>query len=191
LSLYYYDYSNFQASVENDAPPPFFETVNAGRAHALGFETSLSARFTDHFKGFLTYSYIDGGFNAFDKDGTYQQLAGNKFRMTPDHSATLGLDWNLPLGNGAEVFVRPSYSWRSHVYFEDDNQPTIEQGAYGLANLRAGIRFDDRWDITVWGNNLADKEYLIDAGNTGLIFGIPTLIPGASRMYGVTLSAKF
>jgi outer membrane receptor protein involved in Fe transport len=191
LSLYYYDYTNFQASVQNDNPPPFFITVNAGRAHALGFEASLSGRFTDRLNGFLNYGYINGGFNAFDSDGTYQQLAGNEFRMTPENSVTVGLDWSLPLANGRNVFVRPSYSWRSHVYFEDENQPGIEQDAYGLFNLRAGLRFNDHWDITVWGNNLTNKKYLTDAGNTGLIFGIPTLIPGALRSYGVTLSAKF
>ena len=197
LSLFYYDYTNFQASVANDNPPPEYKTINAGRAHALGFEASLSGRFNDRLSGFLNLSHIDAGFNAFNKDGTYQELAGNTFRMTPENSVSVGLDWNLPLASGRSVFVRPSYSWRSHVFFEDSNEPdpqtglTMEQGAYGLFNLRAGLRFNDNWDVTVWGNNLADKEYLMDAGNTGLIFGIPTLIPGPSRMFGVTLSAKF
>ena len=197
LSLFYYDYTNFQASVANDNPPPEYVTINAGRAHALGVEASLSGRFNDRLSGFLNLSHIDAGFNAFNKGGTYQQLAGNTFRMTPENSVTVGLDWNLPLASGRSVFVRPSYSWRSHVFFEDSNDPdpqtglTMEQGAYGLFNLRAGLRFNDNWDVTVWGSNLADKEYLMDSGNTGLIFGIPTLVPGASRMFGVTLSAKF
>lgn len=197
LSLFYYDYTNFQASVANDNPPPEYKTINAGRAHALGFEASLSGRFNDRLSGFLNLSHIDAGFNAFNKDGSYQELAGNEFRMTPKDSVTVGLDWNLPLSGGRSVFVRPSYNWRSHVFFEDSNEPdpqtglTMEQGAYGLFNLRAGLRFNNNWDVTVWGNNLTDKEYLMDAGNTGLIFGIPTLIPGASRMFGVTLSAKF
>lgn len=191
LSLFYYDYTDFQASVENPIPPPFFRTISA-RAHALGFEASLSANFNERLSGFLNYGFIDAGFNAFNEDGTYQEeLAGNRFRMTPENSVSIGMDWNLPLSSGRSLFVRPSYSWRSHVFFEDDNQPGIEQDAYGLFNLRAGMRFNERWGVTVWGNNLADKEYLIDAGNTGLLFGIPTVIPGPSRTFGVTLNAKF
>lgn len=192
LSLYYYDYTNFQASISN-APsfvPPFV-TRNAGKAHALGFEASLFARFTDQVGGFLNYGYINGGFNAFDDDGVYQQLAGNRFRMTPDHSVSVGLDWEMPIANSRSVFVRPSYSWHSHVYFEDENVPTIEQDAYGLFNLRAGLRFGQRWDLTAWVNNVTDTEYLIDAGNTGQTFGFPTVIPGAPRMFGVTLSGRF
>ncbi|TXI51347.1 MAG: TonB-dependent receptor [Lysobacter sp.] len=191
LSLFYYDYNDFQASVQNDTPPPFFITKNAGKAHALGFEASLFGRFSDNVDGWLNYGYIDGGFNAFDDDGVAQELAGNRFRMTPKQSYSLGLDWRIPLQNGDTLYVRPSYNWRSQVFFEDDNQPGIEQDGYGLFNLRAGWRFADRWEVAVWGNNLANKEYLTDAGNTGLLFGIPTVIPGADRSYGVSLRATF
>ncbi|MCC7248285.1 MAG: TonB-dependent receptor, partial [Lysobacter sp.] len=191
LSLFYYDYNNFQASVQNDTPPPFFITKNAGKAHALGFEASLFGRFSDNVDGWLNYGFIDGGFNAFDDDGVAQELAGNRFRMTPKQSFSLGLDWRMPLQNGDTLYVRPSYNWRSQVFFEDDNQPGIEQDGYGLFNLRAGWRFADRWEVALWGNNLANKEYLTDAGNTGLLFGIPTVIPGADRSYGVTLRATF
>ena len=191
LSLFYYDYNNFQASVQNDSPPPFFVTQNAGKAHALGFEASLFNRFSDNVNGWFNFAYIDGGFNAFDDDGVYQELAGNRFRMTPKQSLSIGVDWTIPLASGDSLYVRPSYSYRSQVYFEDENQPGIEQDGYGLVNLRAGWRFADRWEVAVWGNNLADKEYLTDAGNTGLLFGIPTVIAGPDRSYGVTLRAKF
>ena len=111
--------------------------------------------------------------------------------MTPKQSVSLGLDWTIPLSNGDSLYVRPSWNWRGQVYFEDENQPGIEQDSYGLLNLRLGWRFNQRWDLGLWGNNLTNEEYLIDAGNTGLLFGIPTVIPGPDRSYGVTLRAKF
>jgi outer membrane receptor protein involved in Fe transport len=191
LSLFYYDYNDFQASVINDNPPPFFVTTNAGKAHALGFESSLFGRFGDNVDAWFNYAYIDGGFNAFDEDGVLQELAGNRFRMTPKQSLSLGLDWRIPLKNGGNLYLRPSYNWRSHVFFEDENQPGIEQDAYGLVNLRAGWRFSDHWEVTLWGNNLANKEYLTDAGNTGILFGIPTVIAGPDRSYGVAMRARF
>ncbi|MGN6150610.1 MAG: TonB-dependent receptor [Lysobacteraceae bacterium] len=191
VSLFYYDYDNFQASVKNATPPPFFVKKNPRKAHAVGLEASLFARLTDHLDGWVNYGCIDGGFNAFDGDGTPQALAGNEFRMTPKESVSVGMDWTIPLQGGDSLYVRPNYSWRSHVYFEDENQPGIEQDAYGLFGLRAGWRFGDRWELGVWGNNLTNRKYLTDAGNTGLLFGIPTVIAGADRSYGVTLHAKF
>lgn len=87
--------------------------------------------------------------------------------------------------------MRPSCNYRSQVYFEDKNQPGIEQDGYGLLNLRAGWRFAERWEVAVWANNLADKQHLTDAGNTSILFGIPTAIAGPDCSYGVTLRAKF
>jgi hypothetical protein len=39
--------------------------------------------------------------------------------------------------------------------------------------------------------NAGDREYLIDAGNTGLNFGLPTFIVGAPRTWGVELTGRF
>ena len=92
----------------------------------------------------------------------------------------------------ASFYLRPSYSWKSKVYFEDENTPGLEQDAYGLFNLRMGVTLaDGRWDIGVWGSNLTDEEYLIDAGNTGRQFGTPTFVAGQPRAYGITAKVRF
>jgi len=60
---------------------------------------------------------------------------------------------------------------------------------YALANLRAGVRTSDRWDIYAWVRNAFDKSYFeflaTQTGNTGLIVGQP----GDPRTYGVTVRA--
>lgn len=191
LAVFYYDYSDFQASVQNPNPPPFFITTNAGNARAAGVEVSLSHRFSDTFSAFLNLGHIDARFNAFDDQGRPQALAGNRFRLTPRNTASLGFDWRVDLAGGGALYLRPNYTWRSQVFFEEDNSPGIEQGAYGLFNLTAGWRINRHWDLQVYAQNLADKEYLIDAGNTGALFGIPTYIPGAPRYYGARVGLRW
>jgi len=39
--------------------------------------------------------------------------------------------------------------------------------------------------------NLFDQQYIIDAGNTGGAFGIPTFIAGAPQFVTVQLSRRF
>jgi outer membrane receptor protein involved in Fe transport len=191
VAAFYYDYSDFQAQVENPNPPPFFIATNAGNAHAVGLELSLDGELADGLRAFFNYGYIGARFNALDDDGNPQQLAGNRFRLTPDHTAALGLDWQVDLGSGT-FYLRPSATWRSKVFFEDANQPGIEQGAYALVNLNLGWRFGQgRYDIGLYANNLLDEEYLIDAGNTGALFGIPTFVAGSPRQAGVRFSATF
>lgn len=193
VAAFRYEYSNFQTDIPNPSGgTPLFITTNAGNATATGVEVAMNGELAPGLVGFLNYAWIDATFDDRDDDGNPQAFAGNRFRLTPEHSASLGLDWQLPFGAGHAFYLRPSYTWQSRVFFEDDNTAGLEQDAYGLFNLRAGVRLDDgRWDIGIWGRNLADKEYLIDAGNTGRLFGTPTYIPGSPRMYGITARLKF
>ncbi|RDI99808.1 TonB-dependent receptor [Dyella solisilvae] len=189
LSAFYYSYTNFQSQVIQGGR---YVTVNSGRAHSPGFEASLQQLLGEHASVFLNYSYLHARFDDTDQNGNPQQYAGNHLRLAPDNSVALGLLLNFPLDDSRAVYVRPSYTWRSKVYFEDDNNPNYVQPAYGLFNLRTGITFDHgRWDLGLWGNNLSNKKYLIDAGNSGETFGLPTYIPGSPRTYGVSISGKF
>lgn len=191
LTAFHYTYKNFQTDMPNPAGavPPFVPT-NAGNATSHGLEASLYGRLADNLTAFANASWMRARFDDKDDDGNAQRYAGNRFRLTPDRSFSLGLDWSIPMG-AAQLYLRPSYSWQSKVYFEDDNIELLSQDAYGLLNLRAGVRLGEHWDIGVWGSNLTGEKFLIDAGNTGRMFGTPTFIPGNPRMYGVTATAKF
>ncbi len=191
LAVFYYDYSDFQAQIQNPLPPPLFVTTNGGNARAVGVEVALINRFSDTLTGFVNYGWIDAKFNAVDDNGNPQALAGNRFRLTPEHTVALGLDWRMPFGDGHAFYLRPNYSWRSQVFFEDDNSPGIEQKGYGLLNLNAGVRLAGGWDLQAYVQNITDEDYLIDAGNTGSQFGIPTYVPGNPRLYGMRVGYTF
>jgi iron complex outermembrane receptor protein len=189
LSAFYYNYTNFQSQVYQNGQ---YIAVNSGRAHAPGFEASLQQAFSDNLSAFLNYSYLRARFDANDQNGNRQQYAGNHLRLAPDNSLSIGLLWNVPLADARAFYFRPSYTWRSRVYFEDNNNPSYAQSAYGLLNLRTGVTFDNgRWDLGLWGSNLGNRKYLADGGNTGENFNVPTYVPGAPRTFGVSISGKF
>jgi len=191
IAAYYYDYSNFQTSIRDDDTQRFVP-ANGGNANAKGAEASLLWQPNDNLQAFFNYGYVDAQFNQRDDDGNVQELAGNRFRLTARHSASAGFDVSADLGKGMQLYLRPSWNVRSHVFFEDTNFAGIEQGGYALYNLSAGIRFDDgRWDLRADVSNLSNKRYLIDAGNTGELFGTPTFILGSPRFYGFTLTGRF
>jgi len=48
-----------------------------------------------------------------------------------------------------------------------------------------------RWEVSAYANNLTNEQYLIDAGNVGGSFGIPTFIAGNPRRIGVTTSLRW
>ena len=192
-SLFQYNYNNFQTSVANDNPPPLFLQIDAGNATGLGFEFTFSAIVNQNLSVFGNYAWIDATFDDKDDDGNPQQFAGNRFRLTPENSFAFGFDFKADVSDMATFFFTPSYSWKSDVFFEDDNDPILTQDAYGLLNLKTGFTMgkDASWEISIYVNNLLDEEYIIDAGNTGNTFGIPTFIAGAPRFYGVRVSKSF
>lgn len=196
-AVYFYDYQDFQTVVQEGT---VFVIANAGAAEAYGFEGSLEWRAAPGLDVFATYGYSHARF----AEGAYE---GNSFRLSPDHSLSLAASWTFD-ALGGTFNVRPSYTWQSEVFFDDDNDRAVfqqppaafvadnlqdeRQDAYGLVNLRASYR-PDRTNVTfeVFATNLTDEDYIIDAGNTGDSLGLPTFIPGPPRMVGASIGWKF
>lgn len=193
LSTYYYDWYHFQTN-RFDKDLSKFVAADAGRAHSFGVEVSLRYVATNWLSIFGNYSYIDGKFNDEDQDGNKQAYAGNRFRLTPEHSFSLGADLHYNVNSNNMLFFRPSYTWKSKVYFEDSNEPELTQDAYGLCNFNLGWRYQPKniyYEVSCFGKNIFDEKYIIDAGNSGRQIGFPTYIGGTRSVIGVQLKVGF
>ncbi|MBM6993382.1 MAG: TonB-dependent receptor [Prevotella sp.] len=193
LSFYYYDWYHFQTS-RFDSQQSKYIADDAGRAHSLGAEVALSYTILPGFNVFGNYAYIDGKFNDTDEDGVAQEYAGHRFRLTPKHSFSVGLDLSLPLNAKSGIFFRPTYSYKSKVFFEDSNEPELVQDGYGLCNFVAGYRIQPArtyYEFSLFGKNIFDKKYIIDAGNSGRQIGFPTFVGGTRSVIGVQMKVGF
>ena len=194
LGVYYQVYDNFQVSVEeldaNGNPTGSFVTRSAGAASNLGVEAEIAVEATDWLSFFGNVGYIDGGI---DEDNSFApEFSGARFRLQPEWQAAAGFTVDYPLGGGARLFATPSITHRSRIYFEVPNSELTSQGPVTLVNARAGVSFaDDRYEIAGFIRNAFNEDYLLDAGNTGGAFGIPTFIPAEPRFFGVQLTARF
>lgn len=193
LCAYYYDWYNYQTSVFN-ATTSKYEYDDAGRAHSLGIEASISYSPCRYLNLFGNWSYIEGKFNNKDDNGNKQRFAGNRFRLTPKNSFAVGFDLNVPTGKKASIYFRPTYSWKSKVFFEESNEPELTQGAFGLLNFTAGYRMQPGkvyYEIGAFGKNVLDEKYVVDAGNSGRQIGFPTYVGGTRSVVGVMCKIGF
>ena len=194
LGVYYQVYDNFQVSVaEVDAegnPTGSFVTESAGSASNLGVEAEIALKASDWLRVFGNVGYIAGGI---DEDGAFSpEYSGARFRLQPEWQAAGGFTIDYPVAEGMRLFATPSVTYRSRIFFEVPNDPVISQGPVTLVNARAGVSFaDDRFELAGFIRNAFDEDYLLDAGNTGGAFGIPTFIPAEPRFYGIQLTARF
>lgn len=199
-SVFYYEYTNFQTTIFVPGQAAV-EVLNAGFASSYGAELQLDAQPWDFLQVFASYGYSHGRFDEKDDDGQPQQFGGNRFRLSPDHSYAIGATFNFPTDLGTFSFT-PSYSYKSEFFFDDDNdRPDLQandsvqdevQGGYGLLDL--SIRYETlsgKFIIELFGKNLQDKDYLLDAGNTGDSFGMPTFIPGPDKLVGISFTARY
>ena len=185
-SVFYQTYDGFQVTVTDAAGVS--RTVSAGSANNLGVELEATYVVAPALSVFGSFAYLDGGIGDDAKNGVF---AGNSFRLQPDTTASAGATLRLPLGSLA-LYATPTVTYRSKVFFELPNREAISQGGFTLVNLRAGIEGPEgRWRIGGFARNLTNKDYLIDAGNTGGGFGVPTYIAGEPRFYGVEVGARF
>ncbi|MFY8144806.1 MAG: TonB-dependent receptor [Caulobacter sp.] len=193
-AVFRYDYDNFATTFRQGAQ---VVTLNAGKAKAYGFEGEARLQAGDFWTLFGTYGYnharLESGLRK-----------GNQFRLSPDHAVSVGALFSREALGGKVTFT-PTYTWRSKMFFDDNNDradlqsaglfPDTRldefQDAYGLLNVRLGFgAVDDRWKIEAFVENLNDKRYLKDAGNTGDSFGIPTFIAGKPRFMGIGITFR-
>jgi outer membrane receptor protein involved in Fe transport len=195
-ALFYYRYDNFQTTEQIGT---IFVTTNAGEAEAYGFEGQLRWRASRNATLFATYAWNHSRLTTGVRDG-------NRFRLSPDHTLSLGMNLGVDVGPGRLSFV-PSVTYQSRIFFDDDNDlPALQQppnalvpdniqdevqDGYALVNARLGYTFHGRFTIEAFVSNLFDEDYIKDAGNTGDAAGLPTFIGGEPRMYGVTASVRF
>ncbi|GAB3278762.1 TonB-dependent receptor [Parahaliea aestuarii] len=196
-SVYYYEYENFQTQGLVDGR---LSTVNAGEADATGFEAQFNYLASEAVNLFASYGYN----KARLRSGAYD---GNQFRNSPDHKFSLGANLALPLFGGS-LELSPVYSWQSEMFFFDDNdKPELQQrvpaaysdtrvdefqDSFGLLSARLSYYGGSgNWSVALVGGNLTDEKYLVDAGNTGDYFGIPTFIGGSRRNVRAEFSFDF
>ena len=193
-AVFRYDYDNFATSFRQGAQ---VVTLNAGKAKAYGFEGEARLQAGEFWTLFGTYAYNHARLESGLREG-------NHFRLSPDQTFSVGAAFSREALGGKLTFT-PTYTWRSKMFFDDDNDrsdlqsaslfPDTKvdefQNAYGLLNVRLGFgAVDDRWKVEAFVENLADEKYLKDAGNTGDSFGIPTFIAGKPRFMGVGVTFR-
>lgn len=190
---YYYDWSNFQTTrlvqVEGTVGvQPVAE--DAGKARSYGFEGTVEYQLLKSLNVFSNYAYVDARFNEKDSQGNQQVFAGNTFRMVPKHSITIGFDATHELSPTKQIFLRPNYNFKTKVYFEDENREVLSQEGFGIMNATLGFKFKKSnkrsFEIGVFGKNILDQKYVMDAGNSGDNIDLPTFVAGPRAIYGAS-----
>jgi iron complex outermembrane recepter protein len=192
---FYQRYSNFQtrAWIADPSTGDFnYISIDGGMATSYGIETSVKISLLKCLDLFGNYAFLHSTFDSKNSDGSKQEYAGNVFRLSPKHNFTIGFSAHANLSSKILVFATPSFTYKTHFYFEDANTSGLDQPAYGLLNINLGIELaKPKITLSLFSTNVLNEQFITSAGNTGSLFGVPTFVPGPPRMNGTKLTWKF
>lgn len=167
-------------------PDAITVTQNTGRMESMGLELEATARVVRNLSlwgnaAFTHARYLD--LNTAGEEGNVQ-LKGNRPVFTPDWTGFLGAQYVLRIGTSQQLQVGVYGKFVGQQYFNVEN--TLGQEAYSLLNAHIGYSFQG-YELTLWGQNLADKHYADYAYD----FGFAAVHLGRPATYGITLRKRF
>jgi iron complex outermembrane receptor protein len=104
------------------------------------------------------------------------------------------LSWAKSIGAG-ELNLRADYAHKGKQYFTQFNRNAVAQNSYGLLNLRVGYTGpDDKWSVTAYVDNAADKDYYSTVLESGIAPSpglVPQAVLGPPRTVGISFRFGF
>ncbi len=191
VTAFYTDYKDLQVVRFGPVPESEFGTfitTNLGKATIIGAELEITWFLTERLR-------LDGYYAALDtetKGLVLETLGGtidasNKTLIgAPRGKGDVSLTYALPTPRGDFEFqIGYSFTGKQRADYADDR---IRLEQYSLIDARVGwTSVDGRWDVSLWGKNLADEDYIADQyiiGPGGIgVWGPP-------RTCGVTVGWK-
>lgn len=171
-------------------------TLNAGKSHSYGVETSLRASLTSELSLNANYGYTYATFTDYveyekDTEGKLTVKAdynGKYVPFVPKHTLNIGGEYAViccPRSIFDRVVFQANYNAAGHIYWTEQND--VSQSFYGTLNWRTNLEIGDAM-ISFWARNFLNKDYAafyFETMNKGF------MQKGRPIQFGVDLRCRF
>jgi iron complex outermembrane receptor protein len=187
-SVFSTQWTDLQLNLPNPQVPGQFFITNVGDATSRGVELELMARPAQGVDVFAAFGYTHARFGDDASRGSYD-VSGLTIPFTPDYTFSAGAQLTHAITQEISLYGRGELL--SYGEFQYDDLNLASQDAYGLVNLRGGVRgrlvFGE-----LWIRNAFDTHYV------PLAFPYPGLAPsgfvgeaGRPRTFGINVGLTF
>jgi vitamin B12 transporter len=129
-----------------------FQSENIDRVKSTGVEAGFNLNPTDRLDVRASYTLID----AVNRSAGAN--FGNRLALRPQHSGSLTVDWQTPIGlsvGSSVLLIGDSF---------DDASNSVALDGYALVGLRASLPINDRLELYGRVDNIFDVQYTVVAG---------------------------
>lgn len=195
-AAFYYDYSDIQVLVFAQvagSPDPVPTLQNAGAGWVKGAEFEVVAQPIQGLRLNATLGLLKTEYTKFTTivANAPADASGNEFARAPHVSTSLGAEYSFD-AFGGEVTLGADWNYRTKQYFNAaiQNNPLLEQKAYGVGNARIGfVPGNGDWELAVTASNLGDLDYTVLA--TGPTSKAVRRVSGDPRIVLATITRRF
>jgi len=193
-STFYTDFNNQQQyAVSLATTGPVIGNYNLPETTVFGIEADIKYRTSQYLDVLAGFGYnkseIKEGGMAGNTDRT--AFAGNITPFVPKTTWNLALQSSVPISSTIDFQGFLNLNNKGEIFWHEDN--IDKSDPFSLLDGRLGFSIDNRYKITLWGNNLLNEEYFQEyfageisgsaAGDIGWI--------GKPRTFGLDLSITF
>jgi iron complex outermembrane recepter protein len=187
-TIFYSKYKDIQQTITD--PVVQFRVANAGQARLYGFEAEITAVPTAGLQFNAGIGYTNSKFEKVPE--AVGPINGNKLPFSPEWTFSAGAQYAIDLADYGTLTPRADFRFQSRTYFTAFNLPLEQQPGYGLASLRLTYATaSDRFSVSIYGDNLTDKNYYTFGQNALGSQGVAYAYLGRPREFGITGEFKF
>ncbi len=169
-----------------------FQLANAGVQSTKGVEIETQFKVTDALQLDVAATWLDPLYDSYvgapGINGPYD-ASGTRPAGIHDWSISTAVTYNWTLGD-VPGFVRADYLYEDNVQLVDNVPASVASRQVNTLNASLGFALQN-WDFLLWGRNLTNDNYLLQAfpavAQTGSFSGYPN----EPRKYGLTVTYKF
>jgi iron complex outermembrane recepter protein len=173
---------------------------NAAESTVKGVEIDAIAKLSDAFTVNFGLAWLDATYDSYTtidsragSSGLPEDLTGNRLNRTPEFTAVLGAQYDIPTSAGL-FSARADFLWVDEVFFRAQNLPEDRQEAYTKTDLRLmWLAPSGDYKAEVFVQNLEDEDVVNNIVIPAQTLGGPTsqITLNPPRTFGVRLSSYF
>ena len=185
------------------APNPYPTSEGLGDASGWEAELIVAPAALDRWQftvglGLIDTAYRDAGF--FDPASGSGTSPAAPFAYAPETSASLAVQYELPLAGGNRMLFVGNYGWMDEYVRDaahqripiDENGNYIMEPSYGVLNAR--VMYEPaaaNWSVSLWGTNLTDEQYVNGGFDARQVWGYDFTTIGPPREVGASVNIRF
>jgi iron complex outermembrane receptor protein len=172
---------------------------NIDEVNLRGAEIAANFKVTDELRLVAGYSRVISEIKA---NTSRPNSVGNESPYTPDYTATLGAELDVPVGEAWRLQASAYYNlvgptWFHVIQAQDNNTVAFGVGNYtnaerdrfGTVDARFGVA-SDSWSVALVGRNVTDEKFLQEV-IPAPEFGGAFIHPGAERRVSIEVGYRF